>query len=43
MKDEMKGTAIYLEGVSDIDYANDKDTRISVYGYYIYFLNSPIA
>ena len=26
-----------LEGLSDSDFANDKDTRYSVYGYIIYF------
>ena len=27
-----------LEALSDSDFANDKDTRYSVYGYIIYFL-----
>ena len=33
----------YLEGLSDSEYAEDRDTRISVYGYIIYFCGSPIA
>jgi hypothetical protein len=33
----------YLEGVSDSEYAGDKDTRISVYGYVLYFCGAPIA
>jgi hypothetical protein len=32
-----------LEGISDSEYAGDKDTRISVYGYVIYFCGAPIA
>jgi hypothetical protein len=32
-----------LEGVSDSEYAGDKDTRISVYGYVLYFCGAPIA
>ena len=33
----------YLEGISDSEYAGDKDTRISVYGYILYFCGAPIA
>ena len=33
----------YLEGLSDSEYAGDKDTRISVFGYIIYFCGAPIA
>ena len=33
----------YLEGISDSEYSGDKDTRISVYGYVIYFCGAPIA
>ena len=33
----------HLEGISDSEYAGDKDTRISVYGYVVYFCGSPIA
>ena len=32
-----------LETVSDSDFANDKDTRYSVYGYIIYFCGVPVA
>jgi hypothetical protein len=32
-----------LEAVSDSDYAGDKDTRISVYGYVIYFCGVPVS
>ena len=32
-----------LEALSDSDYANDKDTRYSVYGYIIYFCGDPVA
>jgi len=33
----------YLEGLSDSEYAGDKETRISVFGYVIYFCGAPIA
>ena len=33
----------YLEAFSDSDFANDKETRISVYGYVIYFCGVPVA
>jgi hypothetical protein len=32
-----------LEGISDSEYAGDTDTRISVYGYIIYFCGAPIV
>ena len=32
-----------LEVQSDSDFANDKDTRYSVYGYIIYFCGIPVA
>ena len=32
-----------LEAFSDSDFANDKETRISVYGYVIYFCGGPVA
>jgi hypothetical protein len=32
-----------LEGISDSDFAGDPDTRISVYGYVLYFCGAPIA
>jgi hypothetical protein len=33
----------YLEGISDSEYAGDKESRISVYGYILYFCGAPIA
>jgi hypothetical protein len=33
----------YLKGISDSEYAGDKDTRISVYGYILYFCGAPIS
>jgi hypothetical protein len=33
----------YLEGISDSEYAGDPDTRVSVYGYVLYFCGAPIA
>ena len=33
----------YMEGISDSEYAGDKDTRISVYGFILYFCGAPIA
>jgi hypothetical protein len=32
-----------LEGISDSEYAGGKDTRVSVYGYVIYFCGAPIV
>ena len=32
-----------LEALSDTDFANNKDTRKSVYGYIIYFCGIPVA
>ena len=32
-----------IEGFSDSDFANDKETRISVYRYEIYFCGVPVA
>ena len=32
-----------LEALSDSDFANDKDTRYSVYGYIIYFCDDSVA
>ena len=31
-----------LKALSDIDFASDKETRISVFGYIIHFCGSPI-
>ena len=38
-----QGAQFYLSGITDSDYAGDRDTRTSVYGYIIYFLGAPIA
>jgi hypothetical protein len=43
MKPNKDGGMFYLEGISDSEYAGDKDTRISVYGYILYFCGAPIA
>jgi hypothetical protein len=32
-----------LERISDSEYAGDPDTRVSVYGYVLYFCGAPIA
>ena len=32
----------YLEGISDSEFDGDKDTRISIYGYVVYFCGAPI-
>jgi hypothetical protein len=37
------GNIFYLEGISDSNYAEDKETRISVFGYIIYFCGAPVA
>jgi hypothetical protein len=34
---------LYLEGISNSEYAGDPDTHISVYGYVLYFCGAPIA
>jgi hypothetical protein len=33
----------YLEGISDSEFAGDKDTRASVYGYIMYFCGAPVS
>jgi hypothetical protein len=43
LKPSKNKEGFYLEGVSDSEYAGDKDTRISVYGYVLYFCGAPIA
>jgi hypothetical protein len=43
MTPKMGEDSFYLEGISDSEYAGDRDTRISVYGYVIYFCGAPIA
>ena len=39
----MKNGIRRLEALSDSDFANDKDTRISIYGYIVFFCEVPIA
>ena len=38
-----QGAQFHLSGISDSDYAGDKQTRTSVFGYVIYFCGAPIA
>ena len=33
----------YIEGLSDSSFGEDRDTRMSVYGYVVYFCGAPIA
>ena len=37
------GIMFYLEGISDSNFAEDKETRISVFGYIVYFCGAPVA
>jgi hypothetical protein len=43
IKPKQNEDSFVLEGISDSEYAGDTDTRISVYGYIIYFCGAPIA
>jgi hypothetical protein len=43
IKPTMKNNMFYLEGISDSSFGEDKDTRISVYGYVVYFCGAPVA
>jgi hypothetical protein len=36
-------TVFYSEGISYSEYGGDLDTRISVYGYVLYFCGAPIS
>ena len=36
-----KGWSWLIKAYSDSDYATDKETRRSIYGYFVYFLSSP--
>jgi hypothetical protein len=38
-----KNSRFYMEGLSDSNFAEDKETRISVYGYMLYFCGEPIV
>jgi Reverse transcriptase (RNA-dependent DNA polymerase) len=40
---QTQGAQFHLSGISDSDYAGDRATRTSVYGYVIYFCGAPIA
>jgi hypothetical protein len=43
MNPTLNKDGFYLEGISDSEYAGDANTRISVYGYFLYFCGAPIA
>jgi hypothetical protein len=43
LKPKMINRKFELKGVSDSEYAGDRDTRISVYGYVVYFCGAPIS
>ena len=43
IKPKKEEQSFSLEGYSDSDYAGDKDTRISVYGYIIFYNGAPIS
>jgi hypothetical protein len=40
---QLNNEGIYLEGTSDSEYTGDPDTRISVYGYVLYFCGAPLV
>jgi hypothetical protein len=43
LQPQKNNDGFYLEGISDSVYAGDRDTRISAYGYVLYFCGAPIA
>ena len=43
MKPQKQDNMFYIEGISDSSFGEDKDTRISVFGYVVYFCGAPIA
>ena len=43
MVPKMKDDIWQLEALSNSNFANDKETRISVYGYIVFFCGMPIA
>jgi len=43
LKPKVEEQGFYLEGISDSEYAGDPDTRISVFGYVLYFCGAPIS
>ena len=43
VKDSPSSAKFNLEGYSDSEFAGDRDTRVSVYGYITYFCGAPIS
>jgi hypothetical protein len=43
LKPRMQDKLFHLEGKSDSSYAEEKDTRISVYVFVVYFCGAPVA
>jgi hypothetical protein len=43
LQSKTNNEGFYLEGISDIEYAGDADTCISVHGLLIYFCGTPIT
>jgi hypothetical protein len=43
MKPKMRNNLFFIEGISNSNLGEDKDTRISVYGYVAYFRGAPVA
>jgi hypothetical protein len=43
LKPKLQYGKVHLKGVSDSEFAGDKDTRISVYGYVTYYCGAPIS
>jgi hypothetical protein len=43
LKPKMQEGLFHLEGISDSCFAEDKDTRISVYGFVVYFCGASVA
>jgi hypothetical protein len=39
----MQKGLFHMEGILDSSFAEDKDTRISVYGFVVYFCGAPVA
>jgi hypothetical protein len=43
MKPESRNNLIFIDEISDSSFGKDEDTRISVYGYVVYFCGAPVA
>jgi hypothetical protein len=43
LRPNMNADTIILKGISDSEYAGDRETRISVYGNMIYYCGAPIS